>query len=219
MSNSSSEKSEKSFDEDKDKIKSEIGKNEKDKEKLIDPLSLLTSDLLKEINGVETQYIEEKKNNTNENETQKDSDENEENYEVTDPSQINKDSVNEFSNFKMFKKEEKEKYEESKKLDKRRKRQQSSISFNNTNLHLNINYNDKPIFSNDQRMVYNNFIQNQNRNIYNMQMNNFTNKMNFFNNSFTMNGKSGWICTNCKNFNYESKYLIILLYIFFEFII
>ena len=44
----------------------------------------------------------------------------------------------------------------------------------------------------------------------NMNMNNFSDKLNFFNNSFTMNGKQGWICTSCKNFNYESKYLIIL---------
>ena len=27
----------------------------------------------------------------------------------------------------------------------------------------------------------------------------------FPNNSFSMNGKSGWICSNCENFNYESK--------------
>ena len=28
----------------------------------------------------------------------------------------------------------------------------------------------------------------------------------FPNNSFTMNGKNGWICPSCKNFNYESNY-------------
>lgn len=35
------------------------------------------------------------------------------------------------------------------------------------------------------------------------QMNLYSN-INFPNNSFTMNGKSGWICSSCKNFNYES---------------
>ena len=29
----------------------------------------------------------------------------------------------------------------------------------------------------------------------------------FPNNSFSMNGKYGWICSNCENFNYESKIL------------
>ena len=41
----------------------------------------------------------------------------------------------------------------------------------------------------------------------NIQFNNpIQNNLNFFNNSFTMNGKSGWVCAFCKNFNYESKY-------------
>ncbi len=37
--------------------------------------------------------------------------------------------------------------------------------------------------------------------------NNFLNGINFPNNSFTMNGKSGWICPYCKNFNYESNFI------------
>ncbi len=37
--------------------------------------------------------------------------------------------------------------------------------------------------------------------------NNFLNGINFLNNSFTMNGKQGWICPNCKNFNYESNFI------------
>ena len=45
---------------------------------------------------------------------------------------------------------------------------------------------------------------------FNIQFNNpLQNKLNFYNNSFTMNGKSGWVCANCKNFNYESKFIII----------
>ena len=31
----------------------------------------------------------------------------------------------------------------------------------------------------------------------------------FPNNSFSMNGKYGWICSNCENFNYESKIFFI----------
>lgn len=33
----------------------------------------------------------------------------------------------------------------------------------------------------------------------------FVNGFKFPNNSFTMNGKSGWICPSCKNFNYEVR--------------
>ena len=51
---------------------------------------------------------------------------------------------------------------------------------------------------------------NQFNNCQYQNMNNIMNlnNLNFFNNSFTMDGKRGWICTHCKNFNYESKYLI-----------
>ena len=44
--------------------------------------------------------------------------------------------------------------------------------------------------------------------------NNYSN-FNIPNNLFTMNGKSGWICSNCKNFNYESNYIYFLIYKFF----
>ena len=55
-----------------------------------------------------------------------------------------------------------------------------------------------------------NFYQNQNSNSYgNLNYGNY----NLPNNSFSMNGKSGWICPHCKNFNYESNlyYLFIFL--------
>ena len=45
---------------------------------------------------------------------------------------------------------------------------------------------------------------------------NILNNFNFPNNSFTMNGKSGWICPNCKNFNYESKFFFKFFYNFFS---
>ena len=56
MANNIEEKSEKFFNENEDKNNNEKEKDDKKKEKLIDPLSLLSSDLLKEIN-----YIDEKK--------------------------------------------------------------------------------------------------------------------------------------------------------------
>ena len=55
---STSEKSEKDLNEEVPKNNKENLKTEKTKEKLIDPLSLLSSDLLKEINN-----IDEKKRN------------------------------------------------------------------------------------------------------------------------------------------------------------
>ena len=52
-----------------------------------------------------------------------------------------------------------------------------------------------------------NFYQNQNSNSYgNLNYGNY----NLPNNSFSMNGKSGWICPHCKNFNYESIFNFIL---------
>ena len=73
------------------------------------------------------------------------------------------------------------------------------------NNNKNTNYK-KPFVNNHRNFNNNNNFQNQNA--YNMHFNNFSNKLNFFNNSFSMNGKQGWICTHCKNFNYESKIFI-----------
>jgi hypothetical protein len=49
--------------------------------------------------------------------------------------------------------------------------------------------------------------QNNSDNLNGLFNNSFQNQLNFFNNSFTMNGKSGWVCAYCKNFNYESEYI------------
>ena len=43
------------------------------------------------------------------------------------------------------------------------------------------------------------------------------NQLNFFNNSFSMNGKSGWVCPFCKNFNYESKSYYIIKQFFYKY--
>jgi len=193
---STSEKSEKDLNEEVTKNNKENLKTEKTKEKLIDPLSLLSSDLLKEINN-----IDEKKENSEDN-TQKESDENESDENETNPSVINNSLNNDLLNFNV------------------KPKQQSSSCLNNINLNLNLFNNDNPMFvKENMKRLNNNCCYNcPNRNHYNkdfnnnmnMNLNNFSDKLNFFNNSFTMNGKQGWICTSCKNFNYESKYLIIL---------
>ena len=192
---STSEKSEKDLNEEVTKNNKENFKTEKTKEKLIDPLSLLSSDLLKEINN-----IDEKKQNSEDN-TQKESEENESDENDTNPSVINNSSNNDLLNFNV------------------KPKQQSSSCLNNINLNLNLFNNDNPMFAKQNiKRSNNNCCYNcPNRNNYNkdfnnnmnMNLNNFSDKLNFFNNSFTMNGKQGWICTSCKNFNYESKYLII----------
>ena len=195
---STSEKSEKDLNEEVPKNNKENLKTEKTKEKLIDPLSLLSSDLLKEINN-----IDEKKENSEDN-TQKESDENESDENDTNPSVISNSLNNELLNFNV------------------KPKQQSSSCLNNINLNLNLFNNDNPMFvKENMKRSNNNCCYNcPNRNNYNkdfnnnmnMNLNNFSDKLNFFNNSFTMNGKQGWICTSCKNFNYESKYLIIFYF-------
>ena len=55
---------------------------------------------------------------------------------------------------------------------------------------------------NDEKIIINN------NNNYN---NNIQNNINFINNSFSKNGRAGWICSACQNFNYESKYLIFFI--------
>lgn len=45
--------------------------------------------------------------------------------------------------------------------------------------------------------------------------NNYQNNINFINSSFSKDGKTGWVCSACQNFNYESKYKNKLIYINF----
>ena len=87
------------------------------------------------------------------------------------------------------------------------------IQNNNLN-NVNYNYNNNKLIprvpSNPLPSTYNNI--NNNYNFYQNPISNSLNGNNYSNfnipnNLFTMNGKSGWICSNCKNFNYESKYI------------
>ena len=88
---------------------------------------------------------------------------------------------------------------------------QNMINVNNNN---NINKTIPRVPSNPIPSSYiNNIRSNQLFSFYqnpisnSLNGNNFLKGFNFPNNSFTMNGRSGWICSNCKNFNYESKYI------------
>ena len=197
MSTDNSEKSENILNE-------EENKTNKEKEKLMDPLTLLSSDLLKEINNFEDKYFCEKKeimkDNNQLNKTQKESKDINSNLNIPENNKGSKND-NEFLNFKISKNEDKEKYNNYKKEGKKMSKQQSSLCLNNKSLYLNSCNNDNSIFMSNKNQFNNCQYQNMN-NIMNL------NNLNFFNNSFTMDGKRGWICTHCKNFNYESKYLI-----------
>jgi hypothetical protein len=197
MSTDNSEKSENILNE-------EENKTNKEKEKLMDPLTLLSSDLLKEINNFEDKYFCEKKeimkDNNQLNKTQKESKDINSNLNIPENNKGSKND-NEFLNFKISKNEDKEKYNNYKKEGKKMSKQQSSLCLNNKSLYLNSYNNDNSMFMSNKNQFNNCQYQNMN-NIMNL------NNLNFFNNSFTMDGKRGWICTHCKNFNYESKYLI-----------
>ena len=185
-------------------LNEEENKTNKEKEKLMDPLTLLSSDLLKEINNFEDKYFCEKeeimKDNNQLNKTQKESKDINSNLNIPENNKGSKND-NEFLNFKISKNEDKEKYNNYKKEGKKMSKQQSSLCLNNKSLYLNSYNNDNSMFMSNKNQFNNCQYQNMN-NIMNL------NNLNFFNNSFTMDGKRGWICTHCKNFNYESKYLI-----------
>jgi hypothetical protein len=63
----------------------------------------------------------------------------------------------------------------------------------------NKNQNEIPKDKNEINPLINNLDNNY------FDNNNAQNNMNIMNSCFTMNGKTGWICSNCRNFNYESK--------------
>ena len=78
--------------------------------------------------------------------------------------------------------------------------------------------NDSSLYINETRSFSYDYNVEQNKNYNNMfnssmnDLNDMQNQLQFFNNSFTMNGRPGWVCTNCKNFNYESKLIIFLFF-------
>ena len=93
-------------------------------------------------------------------------------------------------------------------------RKTNNIYYQNTNL-INQNILNQPIFNFNINNQFNiiNSNQNLNKNIINSKNNNITNNNIFMplftsnvnNNIIEMNGKKGWICYFCNNFNYENR--------------
>jgi hypothetical protein len=174
----------------------------KEKREAIDPTSLLSKDLLNQINSLEEKDCGIKANNitshTHLDETQKESEENgdDDDYmleifgsEETDKSNANIKQINMNQNQGRF----------SQPVPYSQNIMNSNFSNPNDEMNsiLNIgrfSYNCPPY-------------QNNSDNLNGLFNNSFQNQLNFFNNSFTMNGKSGWVCAYCKNFNYESEYI------------
>ena len=185
-------------------------KNNKEEKKLkekeeINPISLLSKDLLDEINSLEEIDFGEKKDSIT---TQKESEFNEEDDDYM--LEVDEENDTDIFGFEIFKNEENEKSNENKKL-KLENNKQGRFSQPIPNPKKNKNFNSNQI--DDQNLYFSigrlSYDYPQYKNVndsFNIQFNNpLQNNLNFFNNSFTMNGKSGWICAYCKNFNYESK--------------
>ena len=204
----------------KKKEKKENPKDPKDKEENINPLSLLSKDLLEQINSLEEIDFGEKKNDKKDHiqldETQKESVENEEDDEYI--LEIEKDNEKEIFDFDIFKNDENEtlKVRKSIKPDNVGRFSQPIPEPQNINNFI-INKNDESNFCFPIGRLSYDYPQYQNtKDSFNLQFNNpIQNQLNFFNNSFTMNGKSGWVCAHCKNFNYESKSILININIFY----
>ena len=196
----------------------------KSKDNLINPTSFLSSDLLKEINIIEEKNIEKTKeitpdDNIQLDDTQKESDENEEDEE--EKGDFDKDIFI----FQIFQNDNKENAINKEKFclekndkSKTKPKQQSLIYLNN--IHRDQSNIDPSLFLNESRSFSNDYDieQNRNYNIFNAPItvnNNMQNQFQFFNNSFTMNGRAGWVCINCKNFNYDSKLIIIFIFLLF----
>ena len=174
----------------------------KEKREAIDPTSLLSKDLLNQINSLEEKDCEIKANDitshTHLDETQKESEENGEDddymleifgSEETDKSNANIKQINMNQNQGRF----------SQPVPYSQNIMNSNFSNPNDEMNSILNIGR---FSYDCHPY-----QNNNDNLNGLFNNSFQNQLNFFNNSFTMNGKSGWVCAYCKNFNYESEYI------------
>ena len=174
----------------------------KEKREAIDPTSLLSKDLLNQINSLEEKDCGIKANNitshTHLDETQKESEENGEDddymleifgSEETDKSNANIKQINMNQNQGRF----------SQPVPYSQNIMNSNFSNPNDEMNSILNIGR---FSYDCHPY-----QNNSDNLNGLFNNSFQNQLNFFNNSFTMNGKSGWVCAYCKNFNYESEYI------------
>ena len=212
--------------------KNEIDKNEcqktKEKSKQINPISLLSKDLLEKINTFDEKNFESKKdNNINDymqlDETHKDSEENEEEDDEDDYIlEIEKENEKNMFSFEIYKNEKNDNSNEDKIKQKANEKDirfsQPIPSSNNNNNSNNGCFENTNRYYSFGRFSYD-CPQFQNKNeIFDTRFNNqMNNQINFFNNCFTMNGKSGWVCSNCKNFNYESKSILLNQYLIYKY--
>ena len=170
---------------------------QKEKKEVMDPSSLLSKDLLNQINSFEEKDFGEKKQNTTDlmvlDDTQKESEANGEDDDYT--LEFEKELDKDIFGFEIFKNDEIEKSNESanrESINKSQGRFSQPIPYR-------LSYDCPQYRNNNENFngIFNHPIQNT---------------FNLFNNAFTMNGKSGWVCAFCKNFNYESKLYLIILY-------
>ena len=188
--------------------KKEILENEKN----INPISLLSKDLLDQIN--EEIYFTEKKDKISDymhldDNTQKESEENEEDDDYI--LEIEKETENkDYFGYEIFKKDDNEKCNEIKDISIQQGEGRFSQPIPIHQRITNFNFNqcdDSNFFSPIGRFSYDcHKYQSKNESFNQLVNNPYQNQLSFFNNSFTMNGKSGWVCSQCKNFNYESKF-------------
>ena len=195
------------------KIKDSYEENQKiltDKEGKFDPSSLLSKDLLNQINSLEDKKFGEKKQNEVDHfslgKTKKESEENEEeNDYILEIEKMDKEILG----FEEIKKSN----QNINKINNNQNQERFSQPipyFNQININSS-NRNDElnsPFFLGRLSYDFPSY-QNTNDKFNELFNNSLQNQLNFFNNSFTMNGKSGWICAFCKNFNYESKQILI----------
>ena len=195
------------------KIKESNEENQKiltDKEGKFDPSSLLSKDLLNQINYLEDTKFGEKKQNEIEHfslgKTKKESEENEEEDDyILEIEKMDKEILA----FEEIKKSNQNINKINNNQNQGRFSQpipyfkQININSSNPNDELN-----SPLFLGRLSYDFPSY-QNTNDKFNELFNNSLQNQLNFFNNSFTMNGKSGWICAFCKNFNYESKHILI----------
>ena len=158
-----------------------------------------------------TNVDENKEKINNGSKITKESDDNEEDNDYT--LDIDKDIFG----YEIFKKDENEKSYNNKDFSEQQGRFSQPMSCPQQTTNFNLNQCDDSFFCSPLgRFSYNcPQYQNKKESINQIINSPYHNQLNFFNNSFTMNGKSGWVCAHCKNFNYESKSILININIFY----
>ena len=206
------------------KIKSEIEDSDNKDDKI--PILLLSKDLMNQIdsNLDDDELIKIKKDQKDLNDINNYFHSSESsNDEEPEPKTKEKEIKNHFNNYDFLKSDNKEKttYKNNSEINTKSKtnpnRQNNNgiyqsklynsllYEINKKNLQEyinNINNNCNKEGNEREKQLFINQINN-----YNFDNKNF-NQVNFISSCFTMNGKPGWICSYCNNFNYESKYII-----------